>query len=279
MPEIIDNVKVGEYIKKLLKERNMSQSDLANELHISRSAISQNLNGKSSFDIQNLIKIAEIFEISLDVLLSLRIDEDRNIISEYERLIRRGLDEIKEISSEKINISIPDLYGKVFIEYVIEYDKEEVFDYLLHNKITLFQQTYSNAREIYLKIINYMVNKQMNGFISFIHNYVKEYGAFKILNDKYEKGIIEGLNNYHSFEVVNELFTTEVKQKVQFLKYFKINQNLKVLPSKDWTKLIGKYHSEELLHALLSSSNITEYIEDIIQYFGFYNYLWGKTQR
>ena len=275
MPEVIDNVEVGEYIKKLLRERNMNQSDLANELHISKSAISQNLNGKSSFDIQNLIKISEIFEISLDVLLSLRTDEDRNVISEYERLIRRGLDEIKEISSEKINISIPDLYGKVFIEYVIEYDKEDVYDYLLNNNIALFQKTHSNAREVYLKIINYMIVKQKNGFTKFIIDYVKEYGSFKILNEQFEKSIITGLDSYQSPKIVNELFTIEVKHKIPFLRIFKVNQRLKVLPSKEWAKLIGKYHAEVLLNMLQESCNITDYIEDVVQYFVLYGFKKG----
>ena len=264
MPEVIDNIKVGEYIKNLLKERNMTQSDLANKLHISRSAISQNLSGKSSFDIQNLMNISEMFEISLDVLLSLRTDEDRNIISEYERLIRRGLDEIKEISSEKINISIPDLYGKVFVEYVIEYNKKDVFDYLLNENIVLFQNTHSNAQDVYLNIINYMIEQQMNGFINFVFRYVREYGSLKIPNEIYEKSIIEGLDKYSSPKTINKLFTLQVKQKVTYLKFFKVNQSLKVLTSRDWAKLIGKYHAENLLSILLSTSNVAEYLNNNI---------------
>lgn len=53
MPTIIDNLKVAEKIKKLLKDNNMTQEQLANKLSITKSAVSQNLRGKSNFDIQN----------------------------------------------------------------------------------------------------------------------------------------------------------------------------------------------------------------------------------
>ncbi len=275
MPEVIDNVKVGEYIKNLLKERNMTQSQLAELLHVSKSAISQNLSGKSSFDIQNLIKISDIFEISLDVLLSLKTDDERDVISEYERLVRRGLDEIKEISSERINISIPDLYGKVFIEYVIEYDNIDVFNYLLKNNITLFQREHSNAKEVYLKIISYMIDKQMDGFMNFVHNYVIEYGSFKIPNEGYEKAIITGLEKYNSKDIIKSLMTLEVKQKIAYFKFIYSQDYLKILTVKDWAKLIGKYHAENLLDVLLSTSNVIEYLEDIVRYFVMYGFKKG----
>jgi transcriptional regulator with XRE-family HTH domain len=86
-----DPVLIGEHIKQLLKTHNMTQDQLANHLHITKSAVSQNLNGKSSFDIQNLIAISKLFSISLDALLGLKSDEKR-LPSAYELLLEKGLE-------------------------------------------------------------------------------------------------------------------------------------------------------------------------------------------
>ena len=175
MPDVIDNIKVGEQIKSLLKERNMTQSDLARELNISKSAVSQNLNGRSTFDIQNLMKIAEIFNISIDTLLNIKEDKNRNIVSEYERHVRKGYNEISSSSADKLNISNPDLYGKVFVEYVIDYDKQDIFEFLIQHNVKLYEPSHSNAREVQLKIISYMINKNIDIRPIFIVNIVNYY--------------------------------------------------------------------------------------------------------
>lgn len=272
MPEIIDNVRVGEYIKQILKERNMTQTELANMLHISKSAISQNLNGKSTFDIQNLIRISEIFEISLDVLLSLKSDEDRNVISEYERLVRKGIDELKEATSDKLNLDIPDLYGKVFVEYVIEYDKEDIFHYLVDNQINLYLVDHSNSKDVLLKIINYMILKKGNGFINFVHEYVKRYGSFIIDNKELEESIMVGINKYEDVEIQKRILEEEIQQKVSVLKYVRYNQQLRILTHKDWAKVIAKYHCDNLLKLLFEVSDITTYIETLLTYSIQYGY-------
>ncbi len=100
MPDVIDNVKVGEHIRKLLKKKNMTQDDLAHVLSISKSAVSQNLRGKSSFDIQNLIRIAALFEITLDQLLTLSTPTEKRPMSDYERLVTEGLDAISGLDDK-----------------------------------------------------------------------------------------------------------------------------------------------------------------------------------
>lgn len=275
MPDIIDNTKVGEYIKSLLKERNMSQSDLAESLHISKSAISQNLNGKSSFDIQNLIRISEIFEISLDVLLSLKTDEDRNVISEYERLARRDFEEIKEVSTNKLNISIPDLYGKVFIEYVIDYDKKEVLQYLLSSRITLYQTTHSNSLDVIVKIIHYMITKDMKGFTNFIIEYVKIVGSFNIKDQELEKQVIKALNDYNDEQTIEDIFNTIVIQNIKVLKFLNMKRKLKILTKRQWIVIISKYHADRLLQVYLKTQDITDILDVAVHHCIQYGYTEG----
>ncbi|BAQ23265.1 helix-turn-helix domain-containing protein [Streptococcus troglodytae] len=59
----------SEQLKKYRNRKNLSQEDLAQKLFISRQAISKWENGEATPDMDNLVKIAEIFELSLDELV------------------------------------------------------------------------------------------------------------------------------------------------------------------------------------------------------------------
>ncbi|KEZ85628.1 transcriptional regulator [Clostridium sulfidigenes] len=58
-----------ENLKKLRKEKNISQEQLAEKLNISRQAISKWESGKAYPDIDNLILLRDIFNVSLDELM------------------------------------------------------------------------------------------------------------------------------------------------------------------------------------------------------------------
>ena len=70
---------LGEKIKRLRKENNLSQEQLAEKLNVSRQAISKWEANKAYPDIENLILLRKIFDVTLDDLI---IDEN-NIKSEY----------------------------------------------------------------------------------------------------------------------------------------------------------------------------------------------------
>lgn len=60
---------LGEKIHELRTQHNLSQGDLANELNVSRQSISKWENGNSTPDLDKIVKIAEIFNVSLDELI------------------------------------------------------------------------------------------------------------------------------------------------------------------------------------------------------------------
>lgn len=60
---------LGEKIYELRTKTNLSQGDLANKLNVSRQSISKWENGNSTPDLEKIIKLAEIFNISLDELI------------------------------------------------------------------------------------------------------------------------------------------------------------------------------------------------------------------
>lgn len=63
---------IGEKIKELRKQNNFTQEDLANKLNISRQTISKWETNLSLPDIDNIIMLCNLFNISSDELLQLR---------------------------------------------------------------------------------------------------------------------------------------------------------------------------------------------------------------
>lgn len=72
-----------ENLKKLRKEKNISQEQLAEKLNISRQAISKWESGKAYPDIDNLILLRDIFNVSLDELMvNEKADKEKSINQE-----------------------------------------------------------------------------------------------------------------------------------------------------------------------------------------------------
>lgn len=68
---------IGESIKNLRTKNNISQEVLAEKLSISRQAISNWENGKSQPDSETLVKLASMFNVSVDDILQCQIDDKR----------------------------------------------------------------------------------------------------------------------------------------------------------------------------------------------------------
>ena len=72
----MDAMKTGRFIAQKRKERNLSQRELADYLHITDKAISKWERGLSFPDITILIPISEVLNVSLyDLLTGGNIDE------------------------------------------------------------------------------------------------------------------------------------------------------------------------------------------------------------
>ncbi|MCI8309941.1 MAG: helix-turn-helix transcriptional regulator [Clostridia bacterium] len=82
---------LGEKLKLLLKEKNMSQEDLAEKLYVSRQAVGKWVNDKGTPDIEKVVQISNLFEVSLDYLLKDNIEE-KNISNKKYYVSKEMLD-------------------------------------------------------------------------------------------------------------------------------------------------------------------------------------------
>ena len=84
-------MELGKQIKKHRQEVQLSQEKLADRVYVSRQTISNWENDKSYPDVNSLVLLSEIFQISLDNLIKGDIEVMKDVIQKEE------VDKIKEL--------------------------------------------------------------------------------------------------------------------------------------------------------------------------------------
>ncbi|WP_042277396.1 helix-turn-helix domain-containing protein [[Clostridium] dakarense] len=97
---------LGENLKKLRKEKNLSQEQLAKMLNVSRQAVSKWESGKTYPDIDNLILLRDIFNVTLDDLI---INENKikgEEIIEIKELPKSNYIELDEEEEDELSVNL-----------------------------------------------------------------------------------------------------------------------------------------------------------------------------
>jgi hypothetical protein len=92
----MDNVKFGQFIAKLRKEKNMTQKQLAEKLHLTDKAISKWERGLSFPDIATLKPLSELFDVSITELLSGEQDDKKEV-----NIDEKVLEILKQVELQK----------------------------------------------------------------------------------------------------------------------------------------------------------------------------------
>ena len=79
-----DKTELGKQIKMHRQEAQLSQEELANRVYVSRQTISNWENDKSYPDVNSLVLLSEIFQISLDNLIKGDIEVMKDVIQKEE---------------------------------------------------------------------------------------------------------------------------------------------------------------------------------------------------
>lgn len=79
-----EEMEFGKQIKKLRQEAQLSQEELAERIYVSRQTISNWENDKSYPDVNSLVLLSEIFQISLDNLIKGDIEVMKDVIRKEE---------------------------------------------------------------------------------------------------------------------------------------------------------------------------------------------------
>lgn len=108
---------LSDKILTLRKQRGLSQEELAEQMHVSRQAISKWENGASVPDNSSLIHISDFFGITLDTLMKDELPLETAVASEVETHIETPLDTPhyeKAETAKALNPAEPKFNGKTF---------------------------------------------------------------------------------------------------------------------------------------------------------------------
>lgn len=79
---VFDIKKFSMTFARLRKKADMTQSELADQLNLSRQAISRYENGDSFPDISILLSICEVFDVSMDDLIGIKTSGEKEIVKQ-----------------------------------------------------------------------------------------------------------------------------------------------------------------------------------------------------
>lgn len=246
----MDAEKTGKLIRKLRKEHKMSQDALAENLHITRQAISNWEVGKAFPDSDILLSLSELFEVSIKELLL----GERNIPKEVSK------DDKKEENDEKyFNLS-----KELIEEYSNELLNSKMQEKLNENKelenIALdLVDKYNNKTKVLKKAsLIFIITVITLLLIFFIYYFITSYNTIKIYK-------ISGTGD--NFYTKNGVMIN-TKQK----SYIRLGK-LESFESKDINKVKLYYYNKDKKKIVLYNDNISDVLlTDYYGYNEFYKY-------
>lgn len=118
---------VGEKIKQLRNENGLSQEKLAEKLNVSRSAVAKWETDGGIPEIDNLIQLAAVFDISLDELLGNTKGQKSN--NEADRPNYRPNCENHDLGNRRYDIELTGWNDGVYGVYIISEDRDFLYYY------------------------------------------------------------------------------------------------------------------------------------------------------
>lgn len=156
----MEELLIGEVVYKLRKEKGITQEQLANFIGVSTAAVSKWESGTSYPDITLLPAIATFFNVTIDTLLSFKIElsneEVMALFSECEKLFSNGEIHKAIDKSKKYIIKYPSSYylklkiGCLFTMYSWKSIVEEKCKEMIGHSIKLFEDVSKNCTKIKL---------------------------------------------------------------------------------------------------------------------------------
>lgn len=129
---------IGDTIFKLRKEKGWTQNELAEKLQVSDKAISKWESNKGDPSIEFFPKLAELFEVTIDYLMTGKEQEDIVQMSKLELCAKRDdVEMYREFLCLRMvggNLTFVDEYDKNIFDYIFKYESKNLFTYIFDHK-------------------------------------------------------------------------------------------------------------------------------------------------
>lgn len=206
-----------ENLKRLLKENNMTRAELADRLNLGKSTISMWMNGSNSPRMELLDKIADIFGVTVDYLLSDKKGLDF-VIADNIKKYRNSMNVSKETLGEYIGVSV-DIIDKMETGEITPSIDEimKISEGLIVSVETLLNLPEETSKDIEDKYINDIFTK--NGYSIYEINdgkgkryWIADESMLYEISDSVFKTCVSSINNYASFSIQKMLDNFEPKR-------------------------------------------------------------------
>lgn len=138
--------KIGDTISQLRKEKGWTQAELASKLLVSDKAVSKWESNKGEPSIEFLPILAQLFDVSLDYLMTGKEKEDKIItISKLELCAKK--DDVDMYKDLKLALNYKDENGKTIFDYVFQHESCNIFKTLMNCE--QFLSNYKNDKKFF----------------------------------------------------------------------------------------------------------------------------------
>ena len=243
--------KIGKFILQLRQEKNLSQSDLANLIPVTRQAVSRWEKGQSIPDSSTLLIISKIFDVSINELLN----GERFKKEEPKKLEKIALDMIDKNNSQSkkfkrvllFMVLIILLLSFSFLAYyfINSYNSITVYKIEVENKKSTMQNGIfiSTKQKTYFRLGKLIYNNNIE--VKNVRLYYKNGNKEKTIFEDSDADIL--ITDYYGY---NEFFPYENINSIVKKLYLEINYNnnkveiLKLKVKKDFANDIFFYHKK-----------------------------------
>ena len=199
----------GENLISLRKQMGWSQDDLANNLNLSRQAISKWENDTSKPDIDNVKKISKIFSVTIDDLLNNEVPKEKAV----------ALDVKKQEKKERTITIVKLMIIAVIVLYVISVIYKFASLLIIVNGV----QKYANLSNYHYVITTYENNERKEKEECWFNNGVSKTVNTKYINDSNEEMIQTTYLDFNSdYGYIEE---NETKKSIDINEYLQTHRN------------------------------------------------------
>lgn len=125
---------IGYNLKKAREKKNISQKEVARILNISRQSISKWENNRNLPDIDNLVRLSEIYEISIDELLKndTLVDQSETVMHQVRKQMNNYEWLLLLILCVLLSLAVP--LGLIFVPFILFRNKKNT----VYKKLIIF---------------------------------------------------------------------------------------------------------------------------------------------
>lgn len=218
-------VKLNEYIISQLEDKKITLTSLAKKLKIKPNDLVDALsNNNMSVDLYN--EIVNELNVDLDkVVFYKKSTKNARFVSKYEKAIMNGSDAIDSLKSQESKVIEADSYGYYLIEYAINLDDKNAFEYIINKKLfglsndSYLKKNSNNfikQREVSLYALYYILKNNLKEYYYLIEKFANlNKGMFKDLDEEYRYLFLKFIDTNRLTDILDLLLKPK---KMSFLK-------------------------------------------------------------